>query len=160
MARTDAQGPAPRLEHPAVRLAAVVAGFHREVADRLLEGTRSRLAESGVAPERLDVHWVNGAFEIPMAARALAGRGRYAAVIALGAVIRGQTAHFDFVSQACVMGLSRVALDTGVPCALGVLTCDTMEQALARSGGDVTNAGADAADAAVGMVNLIHDVNS
>lgn len=153
----DQASEAPRLTHPAVRMAAVVSGFHGDIAERLLEGTRGRLEQAGMDPERLDVHWVPGAFELPLAAEILAQHGRYVAIIALGAVIRGETAHFDLVSQAAVMGLSRVALDTRVPCTLGVLTCDTREQALARSGGAVGNVGADAVDAAVVLANLRAD---
>jgi 6,7-dimethyl-8-ribityllumazine synthase len=135
-------------------MAAVVAGFHRELAERLLEGARARLAEAGLATDALDVRWVPGAFELPLAAQILARSGRYAAVIGLGAVIRGETAHFDHVAGAASRGLARVALDTGVPCAFGVLTTDTLAQAEARAGGTVGNAGADAADAAVTMANL------
>jgi 6,7-dimethyl-8-ribityllumazine synthase len=160
MSRTDdGPRPAPRLEHAAVRLAIVVSEFHRDLGERLLEGARSRLFDAGMDESRLDVHHVPGAFELPLAAQLLATRGRYAALIALGAVIRGETAHFDLVSHAAVMGLSRVSLDTRVPCTLGLLTCDTREQALARSGGSVGNAGADAADAAVVLANLRADVN-
>jgi 6,7-dimethyl-8-ribityllumazine synthase len=135
-------------------MAAVVAGFHRGLAERLLAGTRDRLREAGLAEDALDVRWVPGAFELPLAAQLLARSGRYAAVIGLGAVIRGETAHFDHVAGAASRGLARVALDTGVPCAFGVLTTDTMDQAEARAGGAVGNAGADAADAAVTMANL------
>jgi 6,7-dimethyl-8-ribityllumazine synthase len=160
MARTDdGPRPAPRMEHAAVRLVIVAAEFHRELADRLLEGAKARLFEAGMDESRIDVHRVPGAFELPLAAQLLAARGRYAGVVALGAVIRGETAHFDLVSEAAVMGLSRVSLDTRVPCTLGLLTCDTYEQALARSGGAVGNAGADAADAAVVLANLRADVS-
>ncbi len=159
MSRTDAARPAPRMEHAAVRIAIVVAEFHGEIADRLLVGARARLAEAGMDEGRVDVHRVPGAFELPLAAELLARGGRVAAIIALGAVIRGETAHFDLVSNAAVMGLSRVSLDTRVPCALGLLTTNTVDQALARSGGAVGNAGADAADAAVVLANLRADLS-
>lgn len=155
MARTDDALPAPRLAERRHELIAIAAaGFHRTIAERLVEGAENRLAEALHAGER-PVHWVPGAYELPLAAKALAESGDVAAVIAVGAVIRGQTAHFDYICQAAAMGLSRVSLDTGVPCAFGVLTCDTVDQAMARSGGEVGNAGEAAADAAVSLINLI-----
>ncbi len=154
MARSGPRPPAPRLDRPDAVLAAVVAGFHREVAERLLDGARERLADAGMAGD-LEVRWVPGAFELPLAAQTLASTGRYAAIVALGAVVRGETAHFDHICHVATTGLGRVSLDTGVPCAFGVLTCDTLEQAEARSGGAVGNAGEDAADAAVIMANMV-----
>jgi 6,7-dimethyl-8-ribityllumazine synthase len=136
-------------------MAAVVASFHRELTERLLEGARGRLAEAGLPDGHLEEHWVPGAFELPLAARLMAGTRRYAAVLALGVVIRGETAHFDHICNAAATGLTAVALETGVPSAFGVLTCDTYAQAEARAGGEVGNAGADAADAAVVMANLV-----
>jgi 6,7-dimethyl-8-ribityllumazine synthase len=155
VARTGEAPPAIRLEHPGVRMVAVVAGFHRDVAERLLAGARERLIESGLTADHFEDFWVPGAFELPLAARTMALKRRYAAVIALGCVIRGETAHFDHICQSASTGLTAVAIQTGVPCAFGVLTCETMEQAVARSGGDKGNAGADAADAAVAMANLV-----
>ena len=136
-------------------MVAVVAGFHRDVAERLLGGARERLIASGLTADHFEDFWVPGAFELPLAARTMALKRRYAAVIALGCVIRGETAHFDHICQSASTGLTAVAIQTGVPCAFGVLTCETMEQAVARSGGDKGNAGADAADAAVAMANLV-----
>jgi 6,7-dimethyl-8-ribityllumazine synthase len=136
-------------------MAAVVAGFHRDIAERLLEGARMRLSESGLPEERLDARWVPGAFETPLAAQHLAKSGRYVAILALGAVVRGETPHFTYVCEAVASGLLRVSLDTGVPCAFGILTCDTLAQAEARAGGEVGNKGEEAADAAVAMVNLL-----
>ncbi len=155
MARVGETPPAPRLDDPGVRMAAVVASFHAEIADRLLAGARERLAESGLAAGALDVRPVPGAYELPLAALALARTGRYAAVLALGAVVRGETPHFTYVCDAAASGLLRVSLDTGVPCAFGLLTCDTFAQAEARAGGAVGNKGHEAADAAVAMVNLL-----
>ena len=155
MARTGPAPPAPRLDHPRVRMAAVVAGFHRELSERLLEGARARLGESGLPAGHLEAFWVPGAFELPLAARTIALRRRYVAVMALGVVIRGETAHFDHICHAAATGLTAVSLETAVPCTFGVLTCETMEQAVARSGGDKGNAGEDAADAAVEMANLV-----
>ncbi|HWH15277.1 MAG TPA: 6,7-dimethyl-8-ribityllumazine synthase [Miltoncostaeaceae bacterium] len=154
MARLTAAPAATPLRRPHVRIAAVCSGFHRDLTQALLDGARARLAECGLAEGHLEDHWVPGAFEAPFAAKALAESGRYAAVIALGAVVRGSTAHFDHVCYAASQGLTRVGLDTGVPCTFGILTCDTLEQAWARAGGEVGNAGADAADAAVALVNL------
>ncbi len=155
MARTDPAPPAERLEVDDVRVAAVVAGFHRGIAEALLQGAIDRLGESGLSADCVDVHWIPGADEAAAAAAALAGTGRYAAVMALGAVIRGETAHFEYVCDAAAHGLMRVSLDTGVPCAFGILTCDTMDQARARAGGDKGNKGDEAADAAVSMINLL-----
>ena len=98
-----------------------------------------------------------GAYELPLAALALARTGRYAAILALGAVVRGETPHFEYVCDAAASGLLRVSLDTGVPCAFGLLTCDTYAQAEARAGGAVGNKGHEAADAAVAMVNLLRE---
>ena len=155
MARTDPTPPAEKLKVDDVRIAAVVAGFHRAIAEALLDGAVERLGESGLAADRVDVHWVPGAYEAPAAAAALAATGRYAAVMALGAVIRGETAHFEYVCDAAAHGLMRVSLDTGVPCAFGILTCDTKAQAEARAGGDKGNKGDEAADAVVAMINLL-----
>jgi 6,7-dimethyl-8-ribityllumazine synthase len=155
VARTGPPPPAIRLEHPGVRMAAVVAGFHRDIAERLLVGARDRLVESGLTADHFEDFWVPGAFELPLAARTMALKRRYAAVIALGCVIRGETSHFDHICQAAATGLTAVAIQTGVPCAFGVLTCETMEQAVARAGGGKGNAGSDAADAAVAMANLV-----
>jgi 6,7-dimethyl-8-ribityllumazine synthase len=155
MARTEPVPPATPLGDPDVRMAAVVAGFHRSIAERLLEGARERLTECGLPEGRLDERWVPGAFEAPMAAQALAKSGRYVAIMALGAVIRGETPHFTFVCDQAAAGLMRVSLDTGVPCAFGILTCDTVAQAEARAGGEVGNKGLEAADAAVAMANLL-----
>ncbi len=155
MARSEQAPPASPLADPDVRMALLVAGFHRGIAERLVSGARSRLAESGLPDANLDEIWVPGAYELPLAAQTVAETGRYAAILAVGAVVRGETPHFDFVCDAAASGLLRVSLDTGVPCAFGVLTCDTFAQAEARAGGAVGNKGEEAADAAVAMVNLI-----
>lgn len=155
MARSDPASPAARLADPNVRMALLVAGFHRSIAERLVAGARARLAESGLPGANLDEVWVPGAYELPLAAQTLAETGRYAAILSVGAVVRGETPHFDFVCDAAASGLLQVSLDTGVPCAFGVLTCDTFDQAEARAGGAVGNKGEEAADAAVAMVNLI-----
>ncbi len=157
MARSDPARPVPPLDDTNVRMAVLVAGFHRQIAERLLDGVRSRLAESGLPDGNLDQVWVPGAYELPFAAQTLARTGRYAAILSVGAVIRGETPHFTYVCDVAASGLLRVSLDTGVPCTFGVLTCDTLAQAEARAGGAVGNKGEEAADAAVAMVNLIAD---
>jgi 6,7-dimethyl-8-ribityllumazine synthase len=114
--------------------AIAVGGFYEDLAERLVKGALAAFAEAGQARvERFDVP---GAFELPLAARYAADSGRYAGVACLGAVIRGETDHYDFVCAEAARGIMQVQLDTGVPCAFGVLTCATMEQALARAGGD------------------------
>lgn len=155
MARSDAAPPAPRLNDPGVRMALLVAGFHRSIAERLVAGARARLAEAGLPDGSLDEVWVPGAYELPLAAKTLAGTGRYAAILSVGAVIRGETPHFNYVCDAAASGLTQVSLETGIPCTFGILTCDTYGQAEARAGGAVGNKGEEAADAAVAMVNLI-----
>jgi 6,7-dimethyl-8-ribityllumazine synthase len=127
---------------------------------RLLDGARSRLVECGLEAHHFDDYWVPGCFELPLTVRALAETKRYAAVIALGVVIRGETPHFEYVSDVAASGISQAGLDSGVPCTFGVLTCDTLAQAQARAGGDVGNAGEDAADAAVVMANLLEGLTT
>jgi len=137
------------------RVAVVCAKFNGGITERLLDGVLVGLEKHGVAPGSVSVAWVPGAFELPLAALRLAGSGDVDAVIALGAVIRGETAHFDFVAGQCASGLQRAALDTGVPVVFGVLTTDTVEQALARSGEGDTNKGYEAARSALEMANLL-----
>jgi 6,7-dimethyl-8-ribityllumazine synthase len=131
------------------RYAIVVARFYEELADRLVAGAQRALTASG-APEA-DVFDVPGAFELPMAAKLLAETGRYAGVICLGAVIRGETDHYDFVCGEAARGIQDVQLRTGVPCGFGVLTCESYEQALARSGEGKRDSGAHAAEAVLAV---------
>jgi 6,7-dimethyl-8-ribityllumazine synthase len=131
--------------------AACVGRFYEELAERLLAGAQRVFEEAG---ETVEVHDVPGAFELPLAARYCADTGRYAGVACLGAVIRGETDHYDFVCSEAASGIARVALDTGVPCAFGVLTVDNMEQALARSGGGKRHQGEDSARAVLRMAAL------
>jgi 6,7-dimethyl-8-ribityllumazine synthase len=131
--------------------AACVGRFYEDLARRLVHGAHQVFAEAGAS---VDVHEVPGAFELPLAAKYCAESGRYAGVACLGAVIRGETDHYDYVCSEAARGIARVALDTGVPCAFGLLTVDTMEQALARAGGDKRNQGEDAARAVLRMVQL------
>ena len=136
--------------------AACVGRFYEELAERLVDGARRVFEEAGVT---MDVHDVPGAFELPLAARYCADSGRYAGVACLGAVIRGETDHYDFVCTEAAHGIARVSLDTGVPCAFGVLTVDTMEQALARTGGGKRHQGEDAARAVLRMAALRREVD-
>ena len=131
--------------------AIAAARFYEELAERLVEGARRVFEEAGGSVE---VHEVPGAFELPLAAKYCAESGRYAGVACVGAVIRGETDHYDYVCDQAARGVARVSLDTGVPCAFGVLTVDTMEQALARSGGDKRHSGEDAARAVLRMAEL------
>jgi 6,7-dimethyl-8-ribityllumazine synthase len=138
-----------------LRFAVVVSRFNQPVCERLLEACSGELIGSGARPGDVHVAWVPGAFEIPPAARALAGTGRYHALVALGAVIRGETAHFDYVCRAVTDGVREVARDTGVPVAFGVLTTEDEAQALARAGGAEGNKGAEAARVAIEMARLL-----
>ena len=137
------------------RFAVVRATFYEDLAERLTAGALSGFAEQGVSREQVDVHEVPGAFELPLAAKACAESGRYAGIACLGAVIRGETDHYDYVCEAATRGISRVQLDTGVPCAFGLLTVEDMEQALARTGGGKRDSGYDAALATVHMARLV-----
>ena len=136
---------------------AAVARFYEDLANRLVEGATRVLREAGAS---VDVHDVPGAFELPLAARWCAESGRYAGVACLGAVIRGETDHYDYVCAEAANGVARVSLDTGVPCAFGVLTVDTMEQALARAGGGKRHTGEDAARAVLRMAELRRELDA
>jgi len=144
-----------RLWGQGLSIAIVVARFNELVTRPLLSGAQDGLARHGVEPEDVDVAWVPGSFEIPVTARMLAESGRYQAVICLGAVIRGETPHFDQVANQASSGIARVALDTGLPVIFGIITADTLEQALERAGGKMGNKGYDAAVAAIEMANLM-----
>ena len=131
--------------------AVVVGRFYEELADRLVEGAERVLAEAGAEAE---AHDVPGAFELPLAAKYCAESGRYDGVACLGAVIRGETSHYDYVCNEAASGIARVSLDTGVPCAFGVLTVENMDQALARTGDGKRHQGEDAAHAVLKMAAL------
>jgi len=135
-----------------VTFAIVVGRFYAELADRLVEGARAELEDAGA--ERVEVFDVPGAYELPLGASYAARSGRYSGVVCLGAVIRGETDHYDYVCAEAARGIQEVQLRTGVPCGFGVLTVDTMEQALARSGGDKRDTGRDAARAVLTMAAL------
>jgi 6,7-dimethyl-8-ribityllumazine synthase len=138
--------------------AIVIGRFYEELAERLLDGARSAFARAG--QEDVSVFDVPGAFELPMAASYAARSGRFAGVACLGAVIRGETDHYDFVCAEAARGVMQVQLQTGVPCAFGVLTCATMEQALARTGGDKRDQGRHAAEAVLRMAALRRELTS
>jgi 6,7-dimethyl-8-ribityllumazine synthase len=131
--------------------AACVGRFYGELAERLVDGATRVFREAGA---NVEVHDVPGAYELPLAARYCAESGRYAGVACLGAVIRGETDHYEFVCAEAANGIARVGLDTGVPCSFGVLTVDSMEQALARAGGGKRHQGEDAARAVLRMAEL------
>jgi 6,7-dimethyl-8-ribityllumazine synthase len=141
-----------------LRFAVVVSRFNHLISARLLDGTVRELEARGCAPDDLHVAWVPGAFEIPLAARALAHTGRYDGIVTLGVVIRGGTPHFDYVCRAVTDGVRDVMRDTGVPVAFGVLTTDDVDQALARTGGAEGNKGEEAARAAVEMARLLRAI--
>jgi 6,7-dimethyl-8-ribityllumazine synthase len=146
------------LQGAGLRLALVVSRFNEVVTSRLLAGARSALERHGVREEDVDVAWVPGSFELPMAARRLAESHRYDAVVCLGTVIRGETPHFEFIAAEAARGIGQVAQETGVPTTFGVLTPNTLEQALERAGGKVGNKGYDAAVNAIEMANLMRQL--
>jgi 6,7-dimethyl-8-ribityllumazine synthase len=137
-----------------VRIAICVARFYEDLADRLEAGARAVLAEAGVGEDDIDVFTVPGAYELPLAAKFAAESGRYAGVVCLGAVIRGETSHYDYVCGESARGIQDVQLETGVPCSFGVLTVDTLDQALARSGGDKRDSGRHAAEAVLALLEI------
>ena len=142
-----------------LKIGIVVGRFNDFVTRNLLEGAKGTLKAHGVKEENIDVAWVPGAFEIPLAAQSLAEQA-YDAVITLGAVIRGSTPHFDYVCNEAAKGVSQAALSTKKPVIFGVITTDTIEQAIERSGTTVGNKGADAASAAIEMANLMKDITA
>jgi len=143
---------------PPGRFALVAARFNQLIVERLVEGARDALRRHGVADEAVDLAWVPGSFEIPLVAQRLAGSGQYAAIICLGTVIKGETDHYDHVAGSATSGVAQAALATGIPVIFGVLTCDTLEQALNRAGAKAGNKGFEAALAAIEMVNLLRQL--
>ncbi len=137
------------------RVAIVVSRFNELITARLLEGARSALRDAGVADAAVDVVWVPGAFELPAAAAAAAATGRYACLVALGAVIRGDTPHFEYVAGEAARGLGDVAVRHALPVAFGVLTVDSLEQAVERAGGAAGNKGYEAAEAALATADVL-----
>jgi 6,7-dimethyl-8-ribityllumazine synthase len=151
------KGLTPDLDASGMRIAIVVSRYNDDISKRLLRGAMRSLKDRG-ADQDPDVHWVPGALEIPLVALQLAESSRYDAIVCLGCVVNGETAHFQYVAGECARGVMHVQLDTGVPCAFGVLTTYDREQALARSGEKI-NKGAEAVEAAVEMVNLLRSID-
>jgi 6,7-dimethyl-8-ribityllumazine synthase len=143
---------------PSGRFALVAARFNSAIVDALVAGAVDGLKRHGIADEAIDVVRVPGSLEIPLVAKRLAASGGYAAVICLGAIIRGDTDHYDHVAAGAASGVAEAALSTGVPVIFGILTCDTLEQAINRAGAKSGNKGFDAALAAIEMVNLIRQL--
>jgi 6,7-dimethyl-8-ribityllumazine synthase len=131
-----------------------VATFYEDLAERLVNGAVEAFGDEGVAPTSVHTYEVPGAFELPLAAKLCAESGRFDGIACLGVVIRGETDHYDYVCAEAATGIQRVQLDTGVPCAFGLITCDTREQAEARAGGDKRDQGRNAAIAVIRMAEL------
>ena len=139
----------------------VVSTYHERLTTRLLDGALATCTQAGIPPERLDVVWVPGAFELGVAVASLARSGRYAALVALGVIIRGETPHFDFVAGETSRALGETARATGIPVGFGLLTVDTASQAADRAGGVAGNKGAEAAEAAIRTADVLqHMVKS
>lgn len=141
-----------------LKVGIVVGRFNEFITSKLLGGALDALKRHGVEENSVDVAWVPGAFEIPLIAQKLAKSGKYDAVITLGTVIRGSTPHFDYVCNEAAKGVSATALKTGIPVIFGVLTTDTIEQAIERAGTKAGNKGWEAAAAAIEMANLVKDI--
>jgi 6,7-dimethyl-8-ribityllumazine synthase len=140
---------------PPGRFALVAARFNHFVVEHLIGGALDGLKRHGVAEEAVDIVWVPGSFEIPLVAQRLAASKKYAAVICLGAIVRGDTGHYDHVAGEAAKGVAHAGLTTGVPVIFGILTCDTLEQAINRAGAKSGNKGFEAALTAIEMVNLL-----
>lgn len=139
------------------RFGIVVSRFNEFITNKLLSGCIDTLTRHGVDSEDIDIAWVPGAFEMPLVAQKMAGRG-YDAVICLGAVIRGATPHFEYVSAEVTKGIAQVGLNTGIPIIYGIITADTIEQAIERAGTKAGNKGSDAGYTAIEMVNLLKEI--
>jgi len=140
------------------RFALVASRFNQLIVDKLIEGAEDAFTRHGVSDEMLDLVWVPGAFELPLVAQRLAESGKYAAVVCLGCVIQGETDHYDYVCGQTASGIARASQETGVPVIFGVLTCDTLEQAMNRSGGKAGNKGSDSALAALEMASVLEQL--
>ena len=143
------------LTPPSGKLVLVAARFNQFIVQKLVDGAREGLLSHGVKEDAIDLVWVPGSFEIPAVAKRLAESKKYAAVICLGAVIKGETDHYEYVAGNAASGVAQVALSAGVPVIFGILTCQTVEQAMDRTGGKAGNKGFDAALAALEMANLL-----
>lgn len=146
------------MDTTSLRIGIVAAEWNDFIVSKLIAGATEALAEHGVPADNVTLVRCPGSFEIPVVASAMAGSGRYDAVIALGVVIRGETAHFEYVSGPVAYGLANISVATGVPCVFGVLTTENIEQALDRAGGNFGNKGAEAVSAAIKTVAALHEV--
>ena len=146
------------LDGAGLRVGIVCSRFNEFVVNSLLEGARRGLRRHGVSDDAVDLAWVPGAYEIPLAAQTMAASGRYDAVVTLGAVIRGATAHFEYVAGPCASALATIQVQTGVPVMFGVLTVDTIEQAIERAGTKAGNKGEEVAVGAIEMARLLADL--
>ena len=142
-----------------LKFGVVVSRFNEFITQKLLEGARDALLRHGVSPDDIDIAWVPGSFEIPLVALRLARTKKYDAVICLGAVVRGATPHFEYIAAEVIKGIAKVGLDTGLPISYGVITADTLEQAIERAGTKVGNRGFDAAVDAIEMTNLLKNID-
>lgn len=145
---------------PTMRVGIVCSRFNEFIVTALLDGARRGLAHCGVAEQNVDVAWVPGAFEIPVAIHTMMTTGRYDALVALGAVIRGETAHFEYVAGPCSNEIARIQVDSGIPIGFSVLTVENVEQAVARSGPDSGNKGEEAAIGAIEMANVLKAIRN
>jgi 6,7-dimethyl-8-ribityllumazine synthase len=143
---------------PDDRFGIVVARWNEAITRKLLDGAVATLLQHGVADEAIDVAWVPGSFEIPLIAQRMAASEEYVAVLCLGAVIKGETTHDEHINRAVSLAISQIALTANVPVLFGVLTCETMEQAIHRAGGNVGNKGSECAEAALHMVGLLKNL--
>ena len=141
-----------------IKVGIVAARFNEFIVSKLISGAEDALVRHGVSEDDIDLAWVPGAFEIPVIAKKMAESGKYDAVICLGAVIRGSTSHYDLVCNETSKGIAQVGLQTGVPTLFGIVTTDTIEQAIERAGTKAGNKGYDAACSAIEMINLIREI--
>lgn len=143
-----------------LRFAILTGRWNHFISDRLLEGALDAIHRHGGDPDAIDIYHVPGAFEVPIALRRIALRKEHDAIICLGTLIRGSTPHFDYISSEVTKGIAQVGMDTGIPCAYGILTCDTIDQAIERAGTKAGNKGHEAAMAAIEMANLFRQIDS
>jgi 6,7-dimethyl-8-ribityllumazine synthase len=156
-------GRAPKVRRAArsagpLRFAIIAARFNERITQRLVAGALGALRAARLGPDAIEVHWVPGSFELPQAAGHLAATGRFAGIVCVGVVIRGQTPHFEYIAREAASGIRQVALDSGVPATFGVITALTEEQAWARAGGEVGNRGEEAAEAALQMAEWVRSI--
>jgi len=141
------------------KFAIIVSRFNELITQRLLDGAQDRLIRSGVKKENFDIVWAPGSFEIPLIARKLVQTKKYDAIICLGAIIKGDTPHFDYIASESAKGIAQVSLESGIPIEFGIITAETAEQAMERAGIKRGNKGAQAAEAAIEMVNILEQLD-